>query len=157
MTDIKNIAILLIYQDGTYEYEEVKMDMFHMPYFRRLSQKSKKFREVIKGLDLERCSHNEIFLLLAKIGVIEIFNYNLVEIISCPEALKNEFNPYFFISLPKEYASKEQKLSFYDIIRGYDTDLLYFGSSDESGYILEDDVVKEIVLADDLMKFKGGR
>lgn len=157
MIELRKTAILLIYQDGTYDYEEIGLDMFHLPYFRKLKERSKKFRKVIKDLDLDRCNHSEIFLFLAKKGVIEIFNNNLKELIACPEILKAEFNPYFVVSLPQEYASREQKISFYDIIREYNSDLLYFGRCDGSGYISEDDIIKKYVLEDDLLKSRGGR
>lgn len=157
MVDLRKTAILLIYQDGSYDYEEVSFDIFHLPYFRKLKKRSKKVRETIKDLDLNRCNHSEVFTFLSKAGVIEIFNYSLAKMVACPEVLKSEFVPFFVVSIPYEFASEEQKESFYSIIRGINPNLLYFGQCDENGYILEDDVVRERILNDDLMEVRGGR
>lgn len=156
MIDLRKLAVLLIYQDGSIDDEKVELDMFHLPYFRRLKKRSKKFRKVIKDLDLNRCNHNDIFLHLARMGVIEIFNHDLAKIVACPDILKSEFVPYFVVSIPQEFISVEQKLRFYDVIREYNSSLLYFGQWNGKSYI-DDELIRERILNDDLMNKERGR
>ena len=152
MLDIKRLAILLIYQDGTIDSIPMRNEQIHMPYFRELRKKSLRFKTITEGLDFSQSCQYDIDAFLASIGIILMYNDNLAEMVAYPDNFGEDFEPSFVVCLPCDYASGAQKSAFYEIIRKYDKDLLYFGRyRKESDYFQEGKAVNDYVLNDELM------
>lgn len=159
MPDLRKLAILVIYQDGTTDSVPVGNEVFHIAYYRQLREKSERFRALTEdALDFKCSIHCEIELLLAQIGIITMFNENLEAVASHPEYMENGFEPEFVVCLPLLYASEAQKIEFYNTIRDYDKSLLCFGRIKENGEgFCEGDEVNKYVLSDELMDGSSNR
>lgn len=156
VVDLKKIAILLIYQDGLIEHLEIDKNEYHIEYFKNLREKSLRFRKLTSGLDFKEIDHDDMFTFLVKSGIIEIYNGNLAEMAVYPERFSVDFEPYFVVALPEDYASISQKKSFYEVISDYDKDKLWFGRfRNESDNFLEGENAKSYVLDDELMNVNG--
>lgn len=157
MVDLRKTAILLIYQDGSYDYEEVCESPLHMDYFRELRKKSVKFRNITEGLDFSVSYQYDVDFYLSKSGIILMYNEDLGATVHYYNQ-EIVFEPRIIVLLPEDYASIEQKEEFYEIIRGYDKKLLYFGRlRSKKNSFAEGEEVRKYVLEDDLMEARGGR
>lgn len=158
MPDLRKLAILVIYQDGTTDSVPVGDEIFHISYYRQLREKSEKFRTLTEGLDFDDYFHYIIELFLTNKGIIVIYNEYIDAIAKHPEYLDQGFESKFIVSLPYLYCSLEQKKVFYDTIRDYDKHLLYFARLDENYKVFHDGKeVREYVLSDELMGGSSNR
>lgn len=151
--DISNLAILVIYPDGTFDSVPIEKYEIHMPYFRELRKKSPIFRTITEGLDFSISIHDHVDRFLAKVGIVLIYN---VFLYVDSNTLKYNIDPLFVTCLPTVYGSKEQKETFYKIIRSSNVDNFVFGRYDTlSGDIKETKSLRNEVLSDELMSLPG--
>lgn len=158
MIDLRKLAVLLIYPDGSIDDEEVIESSLHMDYFRELRRKSEKFRNITNDLDFGVNYQYDMDLFLVKSGIILMYNEDLGAAVHYSKDYEIDFEPNIIVCLPEEYASREQKENFYEIIRGYDKKLLHFGRfKNYKSSFSEGNEVRKYVLEDDLMRARGGR
>lgn len=147
MLDIKKMAILLIYQDGTTDFVPIGEEEIHMPYFRKLRSLSPKFRTMTDGLDFSGTFHVKVDEFLVREGVIVLLNFS-----PCIKDFIDVLPPYFSVFLPNDYRSKEQKNTFFEIVRDYVKDWTWFSHYDkESNSFREGLEAKNYVLEDELI------
>lgn len=147
MIDLRKLAILLIYQDGTIDYVSIGEEAIHMAYFRELKEKSLRFRTFTEGLDFIGSFHFNIDYFLASQGVIVMLNVS-----PCVADLIESLPPQFTVILPSDYASEEQRNTFFEISREYIKDWIFFSRFDkEIDGFQEGKIVRNYILEDELM------
>ena len=134
MDDFKELAIMLIYPDGSLEKVPINDRLLHMNYFVDLESTSGKFKEALNRCKLELIDKFGIVELityeldyrLAKQGIIAFHNLFIYEIKKDREyADKNP--PEYYISMPREL-TEEQKEKMREIDEHYDMSTSYYAA-----------------------------
>lgn len=133
MKKLKKIAIMLIYPDGEVEIILITDKKFHIEYFREQMKKSSRLAKICSFAN----SHIEVSRALAENGVIEIFNLDILPIVTSPDYLDSHI-PTFMINLPPKFESMEQEQKFYIFVENYPIDEVGVSQYDlETGEFLE--------------------
>jgi len=124
MEELKNMALIFIYPDGTVEKIPIGEYKLHIEYMRENLTKSSKFYDICKGLDfVSSCLHGHIDTMLSLNGVIIIFNLDLRDIIEGYFDYLNKI-PLLLISCPTNLHSIEQTMALESIYTSYPEDNL---------------------------------
>jgi len=124
MEELKNMALIFIYPDGTVEKIPIGEYKLHIEYMRENLTKSSKFYDICKGLDfVSSCLHGHIDTMLSLNGVIIIFNLDLEYIVEGLFDYENEI-PDLLIDCPENLYSVEQTIALESIYASYPHDNL---------------------------------
>ena len=124
MEELKNMALIFIYPDGTVEKIPIGEYKLHIEYMRKHLGESPKFYDICKGLDFYKsCLHSHIDTMLSLNGVIIIFNLDLEYIVEGLFDYENEI-PDLLIDCPENLYSIEQTMALESIYASYPHDNL---------------------------------
>ncbi|MDE5539299.1 MAG: hypothetical protein K2J20_02290 [Bacilli bacterium] len=118
MEELMQIAVMLIYPDGTVEKKPISSFEYHAEYLREHMECSSRFEKLCRGLDFGTYLHGHIDSFLAIHGVMALYNLDIMDIVQGCFNFQDDI-PTILVSLPENVASAEQLNAFMGVWESY--------------------------------------
>lgn len=113
--DLKNIALLIIYEDGYIDYLNIDDEKYHYFYYKKLVESSIRFNDLCGCCNFNYGIHYHADNILSENKAIILQNYNLKDIVEDYYYSVNNMIK-FFVYFPEKFGSLEQIDAYQKII-----------------------------------------